>query len=144
MEYHFYHTHTKGPCLKTPGNFRPISCCHLLYKCVTKLICSKLRRVLNSIIISSNHEAFVVGRSISHNTMLCQDRKGCSPSCLIKVDVRKTYDKVDWLFIKDMLVTLNFPSHFIKIVMACISYTQYSLSVNGSQSAVFRANKGLR
>ena len=82
--------------------------------------------------------------------MLCQDlvkhytRKYFSPSCLIKVDVRKAYDTVDWLFIRDMLVALNFPPHFIKIFMTCISSTQYSLLVNDNPSTVLKAKRGFR
>ena len=63
---------SKTSCPASPGDFCAISCCHDLYKCVTKLICTRIRLVLKSI-ISPNHEAFVISRSISHNIMLCQD-----------------------------------------------------------------------
>ncbi|XP_057526250.1 uncharacterized protein LOC130805490 [Amaranthus tricolor] len=33
-----------------PGDFRPISCCHVLYNCISKLICSKLKLVLDFLI----------------------------------------------------------------------------------------------
>ena len=33
-----------------PGDYRPISCCHTLYKCISKLICTRLKRVLGKII----------------------------------------------------------------------------------------------
>ena len=58
--------------------------------------------------------------------------------------MRKAYDTVDQLFIRDKLVVLNFPQHFIKIVMTCISTTQYSLLVNGNLSTVLKAKRGLR
>ena len=54
----------KTSCPASPGDFRPIFCCHVLYKCVAKLICTRLRLVLTSI-ISPNQGGFVVGRSIS-------------------------------------------------------------------------------
>ena len=121
----------KIPCPSYPGDYRPISCCHILYKCVAKLICYGLSKVPSSI-VSLNQGAFVKGKNISHNILLCQDlvkhysRKGCYPSCLIKVDIRKAYDTLDWLFVRDMMVALNFPSHFVKIIIACITSTQYA------------------
>ncbi|XP_057540709.1 uncharacterized protein LOC130818561 [Amaranthus tricolor] len=55
----------KVSCPSNPGDFRPISCCHTLYKCISKLICSGLKRVLGGIICQTQG-AFVQGRNISH------------------------------------------------------------------------------
>lgn len=90
------------------------------------------------------------GRSIIHNILLCQEivkhysRKKCSSSCLIKVDLRKAYDTMDWCFIKDMLVALGFPYHFVQIVFTCISSASFSLVVNGIQLPPQEAKRGLR
>lgn len=59
-------------CPTHPGDFRPISCCHVIYTCISKLICSKLKLVLGSL-IDPAQRAFVAGRSIMHNILLCQD-----------------------------------------------------------------------
>lgn len=66
------------------------------------------------------------------------------PSCLLKMDLRKAYDTLNWGFLKDMLIALNFPSHFIKVVMTCVTSTQYSLLINGSPLEPFKATRGLR
>ena len=77
---------------KGPRDYRPISCCNVMYKCISKLICSRLKLVLGSI-ISPKQGAFVEGRSILHNILLCQDvvkhygRKSCMPSFLLKMDL---------------------------------------------------------
>ena len=90
----------KITCPTGPGDFRPIACCHTIYKCISKLICSKLGPMLKHV-ISETQGVFVAGRSIIHNILFCQDiirhysRKNCSPSCLIKVDLRKAYDTMD-------------------------------------------------
>ena len=86
--------------LNTPGDYRPISCCNVIYKCISKLICRKLRHVLPSI-ISPMQGAFIEGKSILHNIFLYQDIvkhngwKNCSPSFLLKIDLRKAYDTLD-------------------------------------------------
>ena len=43
-----------------------------------------------------------------------------------------------------MLVALRFPTHFIKIIMSCITSTSYSLVINGHPLKTFHARRGLR
>ena len=94
----------KVPSPTAPGDFKPIACVHTLYKCISKLICYRLAMVLHHL-ISPNQGAFVAGRSIFQNILLCQDiiqhytQKSCAPSCLVKVDSRKAYDTMDWFFL---------------------------------------------
>lgn len=120
----------KVQCPARPSDYQPISCFHVFYKCIFKLIHSRLRLVLGDI-IDHAQGAFVAGRSIMHNILLCQDlvkhytRKNCAPSCLMKIDLCKAYDSLNWQFIKEMLIVLNFPHQFIKIVMACNTSTGY-------------------
>ncbi|XP_056688203.1 uncharacterized protein [Spinacia oleracea] len=54
------------------GDFIPIACCSVIYKCISKLMCEKLNVVLPDI-ISHNQGAFVAGRSILYNVLVCQD-----------------------------------------------------------------------
>ena len=84
------------------------------------------------------------------NILLCQDlvkqysRKGTAPSCLLKIDLCKAYDTMDWVFLKEMLVALNFPHHFVRIIMACIFSTSYVSMINGCPLNIIKANRGLR
>ncbi|KAL2894975.1 hypothetical protein RDABS01_010884 [Bienertia sinuspersici] len=66
-------TLTMVPKVQTPssvGDYRPIACCSTIYKCISKLLCSKLSTILPNI-ISPNQGAFVTGRSIMHNALIC-------------------------------------------------------------------------
>lgn len=62
----------------------------------------------------------------------------------MKVDLRKAYDFVEWYFIQDLLITLNFPNHFIKRVMACITTPKFTLLINGNTEGFSEANRGLK
>ena len=70
-----------------PRDFRLIAYCHVLYKFISKLIYSRLKLVMGNV-IDQAQGAFVAGRNIMHNILLCQDlvkhytRKNCAPSCL--------------------------------------------------------------
>lgn len=114
----------KGPV--SISDYRPVSCCTVINKCITKLLCEKLKLVLLSV-VSEKLGAFVAGRPILHN-VLCQDiirmyRKGQRQKCcMMKVDIQKAYDDtVCWEFVEDMMKALNFPKQFIHLVMMCVS-----------------------
>ncbi|XP_062094183.1 uncharacterized protein LOC133800246 [Humulus lupulus] len=133
----------------TTIDFRPIACCTTIYKCISKLLCSRLATVL-PFLVHQNQGAFVQGRSIAHNVMILQDilknyrQKNTSPRCAIKIDISKAYDTVDWNFVEDLLNALNFPGKFIQLVMICIKSTTYSLLMNGRIQGGFQGAKGLR
>ncbi|XP_074321473.1 uncharacterized protein LOC141658148 [Silene latifolia] len=79
--------------------FRPIACCNVLYKCISKLLCTRLASMLPDL-ISLNQGGFIKGRSIIENILVYQDlvrlynRSGYSPRCMFKMDLIKAYDPV--------------------------------------------------
>ncbi|KAL2934042.1 hypothetical protein RDABS01_017161 [Bienertia sinuspersici] len=124
------------------SEFRPIACCNTLYKLITKLICSRLKPILPHI-IADNQAGFIQGRQIFHNISIVQDlvgvynRKATPPCCMLKVDIRKAYESVDWNFLREMLYALKFPQKFTNWVMACVTTASYSLCLNGSLQGFF-------
>ncbi|XP_019246258.1 PREDICTED: uncharacterized protein LOC109225903 [Nicotiana attenuata] len=113
------------------------------------MLCMRLKTVLPEI-ISANQSAFVAGRSIVQNVLICQDlvrlynRKASTRSCLIKIDLRKAYDTVEWDFVQEILHALNFPSKFIQWIMQCITTTKYSIAINGGIYGNIEGKRGLR
>ncbi|XP_074305781.1 uncharacterized protein LOC141641002 [Silene latifolia] len=131
------------------ADFRPIACCNVIYKVISKVICNRLARVLPSI-VSENQSAFIKGRDIVDNILICQDlvrlykRKSCSPRCLMKIDLKKAYDSIEWEFVKQMMKALKFPRRFILWVMECISTPWFTLSLNGNSFGYFQGKRGIR
>ncbi|XP_074278502.1 uncharacterized protein LOC141602090 [Silene latifolia] len=114
---------------------------------------AEIKHVLATIlpsIISDNQGGFIKGRSIVENIIICQDivrcynRKSISPRFMLKVDLKKAYDSINWEFMKQMLTFLNFPLKFIDLVMECITTASYSVVLNGEVFGHFKGAKGLR
>ncbi|XP_075508006.1 uncharacterized protein LOC142544859 isoform X2 [Primulina tabacum] len=91
-----------------------------------------------------------IQRSIVDNIHLAQEllrkyaRKRVSKRCILKVDVQKAYDTVDWAFLEEVLIGFNFPSLFVKWIMECVSTTSYSIALNGTYHGHFKGERELR
>ncbi|KAK4383851.1 hypothetical protein Sango_3113200 [Sesamum angolense] len=54
------------------SDYRPISCCNVLYKAITKIIVTRIQRIL-PLMIDYSQNGFVPGRSITDNILLAQE-----------------------------------------------------------------------
>lgn len=145
-------TLTLIPKIKVPAyvsDSRPIACCNVICKVITKMLCERLQLVLPDL-IAENQGAIVHGRMISHNIMIFQDllrhygRKNVAPGCMVQLDLRKAYDTIEWCFIEEMMDALQFPSKFVHLIMECITTPKFSLILNGSLRGLFSTRRGLR
>ena len=130
-------------------DFRQISYYNVLYKCVAKLLCLRLKAVLPHL-IHQNHGAFVKDRELLFNILTCQDlvrgynRKGISPRCIMKIDLYKAFDSVHWQCLKELLTHMKFPPLFISWVMEYITSLSYRVDVNGQIRDIFKGGRGLK
>ncbi|KAL0367065.1 UNVERIFIED_CONTAM: hypothetical protein Sradi_3596600 [Sesamum radiatum] len=114
------------------AEFRPISCCNVLYKAITKILVQRMRSILDSL-ISPSQNAFVPGRSIGDNVMLAQElfsgynQRHLPPRCALKVDLRKAYDTVEWDFLRAVLTLFGFPERFIIWIIECVTTPSFSV-----------------
>ena len=80
--------------------YRPISCCNVLYKLITKVLFNRLKMVIDYL-ISENQSAFIHGRLISDATLLAHElvknfNIPMGSRLCLKVDLqKKTYDNVN-------------------------------------------------
>ena len=78
-------------------DFRPISCCSVVYKCITKILANRLQKHLPCL-IGKNQSAFTKGKSILDNIFMAQEvvrgygRSTLSLRCVIKIDIQKAFD----------------------------------------------------
>jgi hypothetical protein len=102
------------------NDFRPISLCNVLYKIILKCLVNRLRPILGDI-VSENQSAFVPGRLITDNALLAFEclhymEQGVTmgdPYCAYKLDLSKAYDRVDWVFLEDVMHKMGFSRRWI-------------------------------
>lgn len=130
-------------------DYRPIACCNVLYKVVSKIIANRLKLLLPRI-ISDNQSAFVKGRLLMENVLLATElvkeyhKDTISPRCVMKIDISKAFDSVQWPFVLKSLAALGFPVKFIHWIKLCISSPSFSVQVNGDLAGYFQSARGLR
>ena len=131
------------------NDYRPISCCNLIYKCISSILASRIKAILPNL-INKAQSAFVPGRHISDNILLAQELlwnyhwSDTKPRCALKVDILKAYDSVRWSFLTTLLHKLRFPPRFIGWIHECITSPKFSVNINGELAGFFGSSRGLR
>jgi hypothetical protein len=139
----------KSAHVSTASDFRPLSCCNVVYKIISKILADRMGRVLDGI-ISPMQNAFLGGRRMADNIDLLQEllrqyeRKRTSLRCLIKIDFREAFDSVQWIFLRYLLLFLGFPDRFVHLVMTCVETASYSVAINGELFGFLPGRCGVR
>ncbi|RVW47728.1 Transposon TX1 uncharacterized 149 kDa protein [Vitis vinifera] len=139
---------------KAPGgaedlkDFRPISLVGSVYKLLAKVLANRLKTVIGEVISDSQH-AFVHGRQIFDAVLLANEAldsrlKDNIPGLLLKMDIEKAFDHVNWNFLMEVMSKMGFGHRWINWIKWCCSTASFSILINGSPSGFFRSSRGLR
>lgn len=142
------------PKVKSPdkmNDFRPISLCNVIYKIGAKMVANRLKPVVEQI-ISQTQSAFIPKRLISDNILVAFELhhyiNAPSPRktdyMSIKLDISKAYDRVEWGFLRRVLLRLGMDTSFVNLIMLCVSSVSYSILLNGFPCADVRPERGIR
>ena len=130
-------------------DYRPISCCNIVYKIISGVLAQRLKGLLPDL-ISPEQTAFVPERRIADNILLAQEmlqnyhKPSTTPRSTIKVDIQKSFDTVNWKFLLDILSLMGFPCMFIKWISECVTTPIFSININGELAGFFESSRGLR
>ncbi|CAL1397558.1 unnamed protein product [Linum trigynum] len=138
----------EGPC--SMNQFRPISLCNVGYKVVAKRIANKLKTLMPDL-VHPNQSSFVPKRHITDNIIILQEavhsmskKSGKKGNMLLKIDLAKAYDRIDWHFLENTLKEAHLPNDCISLIMACVTSTSFQVLWNGGATESFKPSRGLR
>ena len=130
------------------NRFRPISLCNTSYKIITKIIATRLKKVLPRI-IPENQGGFIKGRKILDNIILVQEAIHSSfqrneKGMAIKLDLANAFDRVRHDFLFAVMGKFGFSQTFISWIKGCVGDPWIAPLVNGRPTNFFKASRGLR
>lgn len=128
-------------------NYRPISLLNVDFKILSKILALRLQRVLPSV-ISLDQTGFMPDRQSSHNTRrllnILHSPSSEAPEIVLSLDAEKAFDRVEWLYLYEVLERFGLDNNFIQWVRLLYSAPMASVLTNDTLSPSFSLQRGTR
>jgi hypothetical protein len=138
---------------KVPGadnikQYRPIALINVIFKLVSKAYAVRLSPVAHRV-ISQAQTAFIKGRFIQDGPLALHEiihelKSKKMQVVLLKLDFAKAYDRVNWDFLKEVLLRKGFNPGFVHRMMQLVCGGQTAISINGEVGPYFCNKRGVR
>jgi hypothetical protein len=133
---------------RTLKKYMPISLINCSFKIFSKVL-NNIIETLCGRVLSPNQTAFVRGRFILESVVAAHEIihdvvKGGQKGMILKVDYEKAYDRVDWHFLEEMLVSRGFGIKWVRWILCLVKGGSISINVNDEINPYFKHGKGLR
>lgn len=132
------------------NQLRLISLCNVAYKAITKVMTCRIKRIIPNL-VSPNQTSFIPNRQITDNIAIYQEvlhsmrtKKRGPGYMVIKIDLEKAYDRLDWDFIRDTLFEVGLNNTWVRNIMSCIETSRLSILWNGEKLNWFKPERGTR
>jgi hypothetical protein len=110
----------------------------------TKVLTNRLMPVADKV-IGRNQTGFVKGRNIMEGVVVLYEvlhelKWSKKKGLVLKIDIEKSYDRVRWTFLEQVMIEKGFPKEWISWVKG----EKVCVNVNGERSPYFHTFRGLR
>ena len=138
----------KGKDKRYIKNWRPISLLNVDAKILSKILASRVKKVISSL-ITSDQTAYVPGRVIGESIRLTSDLIEYSniqniPGYLVTVDIEKAFNSVDHTFLCSVLQKFGFGKNFIRWVSIILNRQESCVMNDGHSTGYFSLSSGTR
>jgi hypothetical protein len=128
--------------------FRPIALINVIFKFVAKSYATRLSPIAH-MTISRSQSAFIKGRHIHEGVLSLQEIIHESKSrklrgVFLKLDFEKAYDRVNWPFLRDVLMGKGFEPSWVHMALSLVPGGHTAISINGEIGNYFRNGRGVR
>lgn len=118
---------------------------------MAKVLDNRFKSVLHKF-ISDNPSDFIPGRLILDNAMIAIEviyhmkisKRMRDKNVTLKLDISKAYDRIDWLYLKQIMVKMGFATHWIRWIMMCVEIVDYFVIVNNESVGPIFPGRGFR
>ena len=129
-------------------NWRPISLLNVDLKIISKVLATRFKKVISSL-ISSNQIAYVNGRFISEGGRLISDVLEICDTLkiegfLLTVDIEKAFDSVDHSFLLKVLQKFGFGKDFIRWISIILKNQEFCVINGGTATNFVKLERGTR
>ncbi|VFQ60212.1 unnamed protein product [Cuscuta campestris] len=140
------------PKINDPKNFcdyRPISLSTFMSKINTKILATRLQKILHKV-VSVEQTGFQTLKGVKEQILLIEemvhriDNNTRSGNLVIKLDMAKAFDNMEWEYISNMLRQMGFSAFVTTLLLANLEASQLSILINGSPCGFFKMMRGVK
>lgn len=127
-------------------NYRPVSLLTVDYKLITKVLKTRLSKVMASL-VHTDQACGVPGRTINDQLLTLESLINVgkkSGGALVAFDLQKAFDRVNHEYMKCVLQKMNIGPYFLKWIKIIYKSPQSRLNINGCISDPFAVKRSVR
>jgi hypothetical protein len=132
----------------TVRQFRPIALINVIFKFVARAYATRLSPIAHRT-VDRSQTAFIKGRCLHEGVLALHEiahelRVKNLKGVLLKLDFEKAYDRVNWEFLREVLLRKGFSAGVVHLLMQLVVGGKTAININGEIGPYFRNARGVR
>lgn len=133
------------------SDFYSINLGNVVSRIYSKFLANRIKQLLPNV-ISNAQNAFVPNWLITDNTFVAFEllhrmpnkRKGKKGQMVVKLDISKAYDRVEWQFLRGIILKLGLDESWTRLATEAVCTASYSILINGELRGLVTPIRGIK